>query len=64
MIPVSADDVATYQSEKSQGQSVLPVAAGEQLSEYQALEALLVPSGNNIADLLAVCPIPWERRAT
>ena len=29
------------------------VAAGEQLSEYQALQALLVPSGNNIAELLA-----------
>jgi len=54
MIPVTADDVATYQDEKNQGQSVFPVAAGEQLSEYQALEALLVPSGNNVADLLAV----------
>lgn len=52
-VPVTADDVATYQSEKAQGQSVFPVAAGEQLSEYQALEALLVPSGNNIAELLA-----------
>ena len=53
MIPVSAADVATYLSEKNQGQSVFPVAAGEQLSEYQALQALLVPSGNNIAELLA-----------
>lgn len=52
-VPVTADDVATYQSEQAQGQSVFPVAAGEQLSEYQALEALLVPSGNNIAELLA-----------
>lgn len=53
MVPVTAADVATYQSEKKQGQSVFPVAAGEQLSEYQALEALLVPSGNNIAELLS-----------
>jgi D-alanyl-D-alanine carboxypeptidase (penicillin-binding protein 5/6) len=52
-ISVTADDVTTYQTEKAQGQSVFPVAAGEQLSEYQALEALLVPSGNNIAELLA-----------
>lgn len=52
-VPVTADDVTTYQTEKSQGQSVFPVAAGEPLSEYQALEALLVPSGNNIAELLA-----------
>jgi D-alanyl-D-alanine carboxypeptidase (penicillin-binding protein 5/6) len=53
LIPVTAADVARYQDEKNQGQSVFPVAAGEQLSEYQALEALLVPSGNNIAELLA-----------
>jgi serine-type D-Ala-D-Ala carboxypeptidase (penicillin-binding protein 5/6) len=52
-ISVTGDDVTTYQTEKAQGQSVFPVAAGEQLSEYQALEALLVPSGNNIAELLA-----------
>lgn len=53
LVPVTASDVATYQAEKAQGQSVFPVAAGEQLSEYQALQALLVPSGNNIAELLA-----------
>lgn len=53
LVPVTAADVATYQSEKNEGQSVFPLAAGEQLSEYQALQALLVPSGNNIAELLA-----------
>lgn len=53
MVPVTAADAATYLAEKNQGQSVFPVAAGEQLSEYQALQALLVPSGNNIAELLA-----------
>jgi D-alanyl-D-alanine carboxypeptidase (penicillin-binding protein 5/6) len=53
MVPVSAADVTTYVTEKNQGQSVFPVAAGERLSEYQALQALLVPSGNNIAELLA-----------
>jgi D-alanyl-D-alanine carboxypeptidase (penicillin-binding protein 5/6) len=53
MVPVTAADVATYLSEKNQGQSVFPLAAGERLSEYQALQALLVPSGNNIAELLA-----------
>jgi D-alanyl-D-alanine carboxypeptidase (penicillin-binding protein 5/6) len=53
MVPVTAADAATYAAEKNQGQSVFPVAAGEQLSEYQALQALLVPSGNNIAELLA-----------
>lgn len=52
-VPVTDADVTTYQTEKAQGQSVFPVAAGEQLSEYQALQALLVPSGNNVAELLA-----------
>jgi serine-type D-Ala-D-Ala carboxypeptidase (penicillin-binding protein 5/6) len=36
------------------GQSVVPVEAGEVLSERQALEALLLPSANNVAALLAV----------
>jgi D-alanyl-D-alanine carboxypeptidase (penicillin-binding protein 5/6) len=36
------------------GQSVVAVEAGEVLSERQALEALLLPSANNVAALLAV----------
>ncbi|MDQ6711034.1 MAG: hypothetical protein M3Z11_10825 [Candidatus Dormibacteraeota bacterium] len=52
-ILIGADDVATYQRERDQGQSVFPVQAAEQLSEYQALQALLIPSGNNVAELLA-----------
>ena len=52
-ITVSAADVAAYDQDKSQGQSVVKVAAGEKLSELQALEAMLIPSGNNIAAILA-----------
>ena len=52
-ITVTAADVAVYARDKSQGQSVVKVAAGEKLSERQALEAMLIPSGNNIAVLLA-----------
>src|ERR1700761_7119966 len=37
----------------AQGQSVVAVRAGEQLSERQLLEALLISSANNIAQLLA-----------
>jgi D-alanyl-D-alanine carboxypeptidase (penicillin-binding protein 5/6) len=37
----------------ARGQSVVAVRAGEQLTERQLLEALLVPSGNNIAQLLS-----------
>jgi len=36
-----------------QDQSVVAVRAGEQLTERQLLEALLIPSGNNIAWMLA-----------
>jgi serine-type D-Ala-D-Ala carboxypeptidase (penicillin-binding protein 5/6) len=39
---------------EAQGQSVVAVRAGEQLTERQLLEALLIPSGNNIARMLAV----------
>jgi D-alanyl-D-alanine carboxypeptidase (penicillin-binding protein 5/6) len=38
---------------EAQGQSVVAVQAGEQLTERQLLEALLIPSGNNIARMLA-----------
>jgi D-alanyl-D-alanine carboxypeptidase (penicillin-binding protein 5/6) len=46
-------DVATYVRDAAEQQSVVRVAAGEQLSEFQALQALLIPSGNNIAETLA-----------
>jgi D-alanyl-D-alanine carboxypeptidase (penicillin-binding protein 5/6) len=38
---------------EAQDQSVVAVRAGEQLTERQLLEALLIPSGNNIAQMLA-----------
>jgi len=53
VIIVSAADAAAYASDQRQGQSVVQVAAGEKLTERQALEAMLVPSGNNIAWMLA-----------
>jgi len=37
----------------AQAQSVVAVRPGEQLTERQLLEALLIPSGNNIAQMLA-----------
>jgi D-alanyl-D-alanine carboxypeptidase (penicillin-binding protein 5/6) len=53
LITVTRADVATYYAERNQGESVVPVAAGEQLSEYQLLQGLLLPSASNFADLLA-----------
>ncbi len=52
-ITVTPADVALYQSDKAGLQSVLPVVAGESLSERQMLEGLLLPSGNNVATMLA-----------
>ena len=53
-ITVTAADAAAYASDQRQGQSVVEVQPGEKLTELQALEAMLVPSGNNIASMLAV----------
>ncbi|MGH9108235.1 MAG: D-alanyl-D-alanine carboxypeptidase family protein [Acidimicrobiales bacterium] len=52
-IPVTAADVTSYEADKAATDSVVAVQAGEQLTERQALEALLIPSGDNMAALLA-----------
>jgi len=52
-ITVTAADAAAYASDQRQGQSVVRVTPGEKLTERQALEAMLIPSGNNIASWLA-----------
>jgi D-alanyl-D-alanine carboxypeptidase (penicillin-binding protein 5/6) len=52
-ITVTPADVSTFFAERSQGESVLPVTAGEQLSEYQLLQGLLLPSASNYAQMLA-----------
>jgi len=52
-ITVTDADVADTDRRREQAESIVPVAAGEQLTELQALEALLLPSANNIAAVLA-----------
>jgi D-alanyl-D-alanine carboxypeptidase (penicillin-binding protein 5/6) len=52
-ITVTRADVNAYYAERNQGESVLPVVAGEQLSEYQLLQGLLLPSASNFAEMLA-----------
>jgi D-alanyl-D-alanine carboxypeptidase (penicillin-binding protein 5/6) len=52
-ITLTAADVADTDRRRGQGESVVPVAAGEVLTERQALQALLLPSANNIAAVLA-----------
>ncbi|HVA20884.1 MAG TPA: D-alanyl-D-alanine carboxypeptidase [Candidatus Micrarchaeia archaeon] len=53
IVTMSAADVTRYRADRAGGQSVVPVAVGERLSEYQLLVGLLLPSGNNLATTLA-----------
>lgn len=53
VITLTDKDVGYYQFEVARDGSVVRVAAGETLTEYQALEGLLLPSGNNMAATLA-----------
>ena len=52
-ITLTDADVADTDRRLGQHESVVAVAAGEQLTELQALQALLLPSANNIAAVLA-----------
>jgi len=54
MMTVTGTQVAEQRQRLAVGQSTLPVRVGEQISERQALQALLLPSANNIAVMLAV----------
>lgn len=51
---VTAAEAQAEARDRAEGQSVVAVRAGERLTERQLLEALLIPSGNNIAAMLAV----------
>jgi D-alanyl-D-alanine carboxypeptidase (penicillin-binding protein 5/6) len=59
-ITLTDADVADTHWRAGQDESVVPVTAGEQLTERQALQALLLPSANNIAAVLA----RWDSGST
>ncbi len=61
-ITVTAAQAQTAAQDASEGGSVVAVQAGEQLTERQLLEALLIPSGNNIAEMLAALVAGSETR--
>jgi len=52
-ITLTNADVDDTDRRRRQQESVVSIAAGEQLTELQALQALLLPSANNIAAVLA-----------
>jgi D-alanyl-D-alanine carboxypeptidase (penicillin-binding protein 5/6) len=59
-ITLTDADVLDTDRRRGQEESVVPIAAGEQLTERQALQALLLPSANNIAAVLA----RWDAGST
>ncbi|HEX6703104.1 MAG TPA: hypothetical protein VF101_20435 [Gaiellaceae bacterium] len=52
-ITLTDADVADTDRRRGQRESVVSIAAGEQLTERETLEALLLPSANNVAAVLA-----------
>ncbi len=53
-ITITQQDYEIYLRDKAEQDSVMAVAPGEQLTEYQALQGLLIPSADNLATVLAV----------
>lgn len=54
MITLGKSDVAIYDRYFAEGGSLVQIKEGEKISEYQMLEAILLPSANNMADSLAI----------
>jgi D-alanyl-D-alanine carboxypeptidase (penicillin-binding protein 5/6) len=52
-ITITDADVQSYLADQADKESVALVQAGEQLTELQLLEGLLIPSANNFAETLA-----------
>ena len=52
-VTITEADVQSYQTDLANKESVVLVQAGEQLTELQLLEGLLIPSANNFAETLA-----------
>ena len=52
-ITINSDDVAIYNEYLSQDGSVTPIAKGSQISEYDGLQSMLIPSSNNMAATVA-----------
>lgn len=53
-ITLTEKDVAIYEDYVARSGSVVPVEAGEKITLHQALQAMMIPSSNNISDSLAI----------
>ena len=54
VIPITDKDVAMHQATLAADGSNIPVKAGVGLTQYQMIQAIMLPSANNIADALAI----------
>ncbi|MFZ1249648.1 MAG: hypothetical protein WAQ24_05005 [Candidatus Saccharimonadales bacterium] len=53
-LTMNAHDVSMYQDQVSHNGSRLAVYEGLKLTQYEAIQAIMIPSANNIADSLAI----------
>ena len=60
IITISDADVRSYESDLAEQQSVVKVQTGEQLTLFQVLEGMLIPSANNLAETVA----RWDAAST
>jgi D-alanyl-D-alanine carboxypeptidase (penicillin-binding protein 5/6) len=54
ILTLTNNDVQIYGNYLNEEGSVVNVTAGEKISEYQGLQAILLPSANNMADTMAI----------
>lgn len=52
-ITLTETDIANYEEYVRKDGTVVPIKLGEKITEYQALQAMLLPSANNMSDSLA-----------
>lgn len=53
-ITLNDKDEALYRNYKANDGSIVPSANGEKITEYQMLQAMMLPSANNMSDSLAI----------
>jgi len=53
-VPFTQADVDLYNQYVAKDGSVVPVSPGQSMTEYQALQAIMLASANNIADTMAI----------
>ncbi|MFJ2771987.1 D-alanyl-D-alanine carboxypeptidase [Streptomyces sp. NPDC087300] len=59
-IPVDAAAQKHYETGKPANESVVKVTEGQKISQYEALQAVMLPSANNVAKLLA----RWDTKSS